>query len=309
MKEIAPGVAWLEINGFVNVYFVGERGGPWALVDASMPGQFETIRDAAQKRYGGGARPEAIYLTHGHYDHAGSAAALAAHWNVPVYAHRSEMPYLTGRSDYPPKDPTVGGTIAFLSRFFPASKGFDLGDTVIELPPPGEALPGMPGWTYVETPGHAPGQVSFFRAEDRTLLAGDAFATMDLDRLTDIVTKRQAFARPPAPFTYDWVAARRSMYRLAELAPVIVGCGHGVPMAGNDLAEHLARFAEDFRIPGGGRYVSEPAITDAERGVVELPPPASDPLVKNMAGLGILALLVWLVYRFVLSGKTRNEEA
>lgn len=305
MKEIAPGVAWLEINGFVNVYFIGERGGPWVLVDAAMPGQFEKIRAAAEERYGGGARPEAIYLTHGHMDHAGSALALAAHWNVPVYVHRNEMPYLTGRSDYPPKDPTVGGAIAFLSRFFPASKGVDLGNTVRELPPPGESLPGMPGWTYVETPGHAPGQVSFFRAADRTLLAGDAFATMNLDKLADIVTKKQRLSRPPVPFTCDWVAVRRSVYRLAELSPLIVGCGHGVPLAGEEIAGNLSRFAEDFRIPGEGRYVAEPARTD-ESGIVELPPPVPDPFVKNVAGMGILALLVWMVFRAIRAGKSKD---
>jgi len=29
------------------------------------------------------------------------------------------MPYLTGRSDYPPKDPTVGGVLAQMARTFP----------------------------------------------------------------------------------------------------------------------------------------------------------------------------------------------
>ena len=56
---------------------------------------------------GAGAPPEAIVLTHGHFDHAGSALQLAEYWDVPIYAHRLEMPYLTGKADYPPPDPTI----------------------------------------------------------------------------------------------------------------------------------------------------------------------------------------------------------
>lgn len=79
---------------------------------------------------------------------------------MPVYAHRLERPFLTGRSSYPPKDPTVGGAMAFLSRFFPAH-ALDLGSRLADLPA-GEP-PGMPGWRWFHTPGHAPGQVAFFR--------------------------------------------------------------------------------------------------------------------------------------------------
>ena len=118
MQEIAPGVAW-TYTSFVNAYFIGEPGGPWALVDTGLPGFSATILAAAAGRYGPDARPEAIFLTHGHFDHAGNALALANHWNVPVYAHRLELPYLTGRSDYAPPDPTVGGAIAMFSRVLP----------------------------------------------------------------------------------------------------------------------------------------------------------------------------------------------
>ena len=35
-------------------------------------------------------KPEAILLTHGHFDHAGGAAELAAHFGIKVYAHERE---------------------------------------------------------------------------------------------------------------------------------------------------------------------------------------------------------------------------
>ena len=33
-------------------------------------------------------------------------------------------------------------------------------------------LPQMPDWTLLETPGHTPGHVSFWREKDGTLLPG-----------------------------------------------------------------------------------------------------------------------------------------
>ena len=294
MRDVAPNVARLtipnEAAGFVNVYVVGEPGGrgPWALVDTGVPGQFDTIRAACEERFGADARPEAIYLTHGHFDHAGSALALATFWDVPIFAHRLEMPYVTGRSPYPPKDPTTGGAIAFLSRFFP-DRGTDLGERVRELPAGGD-LPGLAGWEAHETPGHSPGHVSFFRREDRALIAGDALATVDMDSFAALMTKKRTIARPGTPFTCDWVAARRSLVRLADLEPYTVAAGHGLPLAGPDVAGELRAFAEDFIAPLHGRYVSEPARTD-ENGIVELPPPVPDPLPKTAAGVALAAAL------------------
>src|SRR5438477_2584025 len=162
ITRIAPDVGWLPVS-FVNVYFIGRPGGPWILVDAGLPGRANQILDAAEARFGAGARPEAIVLTHGHFDHAGSVLPLAVQWDVPVYAHRLELPYLTGRSDYPPPDPTVGGGLmaSVMARFFPRA-GTDLGGRVRALPADG-SVPGLPGWRWVHTPGHTPGHVSFFR--------------------------------------------------------------------------------------------------------------------------------------------------
>src|SRR4051812_32428985 len=168
ITRIAPDVGWLPIS-FVNAYFVGRPGGPWILVDTGLPGRAKQIIEAAEARYGVGAPPEAIILTHGHFDHAGSALPLAVYWNVPIYAHRLEMPYLTGKSDYPPPDPTVGGAIAFLSRFMPASAR-NLSGRIRELQP--NEVPGAPGWEWLATPGHSPGHVSLFAQSHRVLLAG-----------------------------------------------------------------------------------------------------------------------------------------
>lgn len=288
LQPVAPGVTRLPIV-FVNVYLLDDPGGGWTLVDAGLPMTAARIRGAAEARYGTGARPDAIVLTHGHFDHAGSALELAREWDVPIYAHPLELPYLTGRSDYPPQDPTIGGAICFLSRFFPHS-GYDFGTRVHPLPGDG-TVPGLPEWRWVHTPGHTPGQVSLFREADRTLVAGDAVTTMDLDSWGAQVTREPELDRPPAPFTPDWTAARRSAERLAELEPEIIAAGHGVPIAGPDVAEALRRFAARFPMPGAGRYVPEPAQADAT-GVVYVPPPVPDPLPGRLAAFALAALAV-----------------
>lgn len=40
------------------------------------------------------AKPEAILLTHGHFDHIGAAMKLHEHYGIPVYAHRAEQEIL-----------------------------------------------------------------------------------------------------------------------------------------------------------------------------------------------------------------------
>lgn len=289
VTRIAPDVGWLPIS-FVNVYFIGTPGEPWVLVDTGLPGSAPKIIESAKARFGGGVAPEAIVLTHGHFDHTGSALALAEYWNVPIYAHPLEMPYLTGRSDYPPADPTTGGAIGFLSRFM-SSRGRDLGERICELSsssgklaasPTGE-VPGAPDWQWIATPGHSPGHISLFRESDRVLIAGDAFATMNMESWSGLLGGRQRLARAGAPFNLDWDQTKESVHKLAELRPSAAACGHGIPRDEPDLPQRLESFAARFRRPRRGRYVLTPATTD-ERGVVALPPAPFDPVPYVTAG-------------------------
>lgn len=287
---VAPDLAYLR-TGIVNLYLFGRPGAPngsWVLIDAGLPGSAGRIFRAAEEWIGPGATPAAIILTHGHFDHVGALPTLAERWDVPVYAHRLELPYLTGRSSYPPPDPTVGGgAMAALSRFYPRGP-IDLGSRVRALPEDG-SVPGMPEWRWLPTPGHTPGHVSLFRETDRTLIAGDAFVTTKQESATAVLTQRPELHGPPAYYTQDWEAARQSVELLAALEPLRVATGHGPPLEGREMLANLHELARNFErlaVPARGRYVRQPAVAD-ERGVVAVPPPVPDPLPRVMLGIGL----------------------
>jgi glyoxylase-like metal-dependent hydrolase (beta-lactamase superfamily II) len=278
----------------VNCFLVGSQGAKdrqWTLIDAAMPWSKRAIMSAAADRFGPHSRPRAIALTHGHFDHVGCAAELAAEWDAPVFAHQLELPYLTGRSSYPPPDATVGGgAMSAMSRFLPKGP-INLGNRVRVLPE-NRSVTGMPEWRWVTTPGHAPGHVSFFRDADRTLIVGDAFVTQRQEAMWGVLTRSPKIRRPPAYFTPDWTLAQESVERLANLEPEIAATGHGWPMRGEVLRSGLAALLRDWdevSVPRYGRYVQSPAITDAE-GVVALPPPVVDRQMIAAAGVTAFAL-------------------
>ena len=291
--RVAPGLAYLR-DRIVNVAFIGSsdgHDGPWVLVDAGLAGSASRIVRAAESLFGPDATPAAIVLTHGHFDHVGSLRELLRRWDVPVYAHELEMPYLTGRSAYPPPDPSVGGgAMTTMSRFFPR-KAINLGDAVLELPADG-AIPAIGEWRWIHTPGHAPGHVSLFRDYDRALVAGDAFVTTKQESLSAMFTQRPKVHGPPAYYTMDWRAAESSVIELADLGPNVVVSGHGIAMRGQRLERELNDLADNFRqvaVPTRGRYVNQPAIAD-RTGVLFVPPPIPDMVGRTVAGVAAVAV-------------------
>jgi glyoxylase-like metal-dependent hydrolase (beta-lactamase superfamily II) len=287
--QVTESLAGLRI-GIVNVYFYGSPNagdGRWVLIDAGLHGSDERIVHAAEELYGEGTRPAAIVLTHGHFDHVGALRDLALLWDVPIYAHELELPYLDGRSAYPPPDPTVGGgAMAALSRLYPRGP-IDVSEWLRTLPADA-AVPGMPGWRWIHTPGHTPGHVSLFQTADATLVAGDAFVTTKQESMLAAITQRPEIHGPPAYYTSDWEAAKESVRRLAALEPEVAATGHGRPLRGPFMRDGLRMLAEDFEtlaVPKRGRYVNAPAIAD-ENGVVSVPPPVRDPLPGILMGIG-----------------------
>ncbi|MGI4870129.1 MAG: MBL fold metallo-hydrolase [Janthinobacterium lividum] len=307
--EVVPGLHVLR-DVFVNLYYAaatpGSPAGPWVLVDTGLPGSATKIKQHAEELFGAGNPPSAILLTHAHFDHAGSLEALLEAWPaVPVYAHELELPYLTGRSSYPPPDPTVGGGLmAYLSFAYPKHP-YNVGERVQPLPADG-SVPGLPGWRWLPTPGHTPGHVSFFREADKLLLVGDAFTTVAGESALATLTQKQVVHGPPAYFTPDWDAARASVELLTGLAPEVAASGHGIAMHGEALRQQLTDLAAHFDTlarPKIGRYAQQPAIADAS-GVRSVPPPLVSPWVKGLAVAGTLLAVVALA----TGGKKRRKK-
>ena len=160
--------------------------------------------------------------------------------------HPLEVPYLAARSPYPTPDPTVGGAIAFLSRF-------DAGDAPPICARICSFCPKMAaclfwkigaGFSRQDT---RPVTFHFSTKADGTLIAGDALATADMDKWSGALFKKpQQIARAGTPFICDWEKSRDSAQLLATLAPRVLACGHGVPMSGEHIAPQLKEFRRQF---------------------------------------------------------------
>lgn len=272
--QVAQGVWGMKLF-FVNIYMIANRRGirqGWTLVDTGPKGSAGKIIAMAEALFGVGTQPLAIVLTHGHPDHAGSVEELLKHWDVPVYSHQLEIPYLSGIASYPPPDPTVGGLMSLLSTFF-SMEPINIGSK-LRIIDTCEGFPEIPEWKIIHTPGHSPGHISLFLPLNTTLIAGDAFATTRSESLICQLSGIKRLSGPPKFITTDWIQAAESVRKLAELEPRIVATGHGPVMRGRELQLALKNLADNFdqtAIPYGGRYADDPAIA-GESGPVYIPP-------------------------------------
>ena len=249
--EIADGVWAIGPWGYTcTTVYVVEAGSGWTLIDAGWPGDGQRI-EAAVAAIAGAQRPQGIVLTHVHPDHEGDARRLAERWGCPVWVSRLELPIATRdfqamRACAMPLDRWVVLPVMNLmggrrrQRIFAAATL----EAVVREFDPSDGAPGMPGWVGVPTPGHTAGHVSLFRPRGRVLLSGDAMVTARIDTLTHLLTRRDGLSGPPWYTTWDGPAVRRSMARLADLAPDVVGSGHGRPITGPRTAEAVADFVE-----------------------------------------------------------------
>jgi glyoxylase-like metal-dependent hydrolase (beta-lactamase superfamily II) len=231
-EQVRPDIYMLDFR-VVNAFILKTGGEHWILVDTGLENSSNFIIEEAENIIGE-TRPDAIILTHGHFDHVGSLKVLTEHWDVPAYIHANELPYITGQKDYPLPDNTKGeGLVTFMSETFPHT-AIDIGDYANALPED-NSIPFAHEWKWVFTPGHSRGHVSLFRETDRILIAGDAISTVKQGSLWSVITQNETLCGPPEYLTEDFWQARESVKKLLGLAPSLLLPSHGRPVEGAAL--------------------------------------------------------------------------
>lgn len=296
--SVAPGI-WRMKDVFVNVFIIESQEQPgWVLVDTGLKSSSAKIKNMIAEVMEPGAVPNAIILTHGHFDHRGSLQQLASEWRIPLYCHHMELPYLTGKAAYPPPDPTVGGGMMASMAFVYPSGPINVPENLHELPADG-SVPHLPDWQWIHTPGHTPGHISLFRKKDGVLIAGDAVVTTKQESVFSVMAQKKVLSGPPKYFTPDWGAAARSVKELAALEPNIIASGHGCSMYGDEARKALHKMAREFwrlGMPESGRYVKEPALFN-EDGPTYVPPRRTNFLLLSVAALTVLTLVGLVIYK------------
>ena len=306
---VAPGV-WGMKDIFVNFYMVqSTETTDWVLVDSGLKWSAAKIKKMANYLFGDDAKPKAIVLTHAHFDHTGSVQNLAEEWDVPVYAHYLEIPYLTGKSSYPPPDASVGGGLmTYMSVVYPKTP-INIWNRVNVLPNDG-SVPFLPEWRYLHTPGHAPGHVSLFRDSDRVLITGDAFVNTNQESAIAVAMQTKIVSGPPKYFTYDWKAAENSVMDLAALQPKVAASGHGKPIRGEQLRDGLLTLSQHFKdvaVPSSGRYVGDAAVPDAN-GFIYIPHKTYDVNTLALKAAGVSALVALAVVLKCQTSKKKRKK-
>lgn len=249
--EIAPDVFCIGPHGLTqtNAYLV-HAGPAWALVDAAWKQDAARIEAAVHTILGADAVPAAILLTHAHPDHLGSARVLSEGWRCPILLHSSEIPIASG--DFAAMEEFAGPLDRWVilpsmraigvRRREAVLRGGSLAGLIRGLEPDG-VISGLPGWTWVATPGHTPGHVSFVREADRIVLTGDALVTLRVNSPSGFLLGRQGLSAPPWYTTWQRRLAATSIQALAALEPTAVGGGHGLPLVGPTTAAAVHEFA------------------------------------------------------------------
>jgi hydroxyacylglutathione hydrolase len=218
MKELAPGV-W-RLSEFprpsINIYLAGD-----VLIDAGR------TWDAGRILKQTGDRDVSLLaLTHVHPDHQGAAKAVCEKRGIPLACHVDDVDAMEGRR--PVQEADRGNFWNRLIRRvwegppYKVERPFNEGDEIA-------------GFRVIHAPGHARGEVIFWRESDRLAICGDVVRNMSY--LTTLPGVRE----PPEIFTYDVAENRRSIRKLADLKPALTLPGHGPEVRGYEEIEDLAR--------------------------------------------------------------------
>ena len=136
-----------------NCYIIYEEGKtPAVIIDPADNGPriLDRCRELA-------VEPEAVLLTHGHFDHIGAVADICRAFPVTVYAGVKEENLI--------RDPQANLSAQFGVGYTAKADRLLKDNDKLELL--GRT------WKVIETPGHTPGSVSYYLAEEELIFSGD----------------------------------------------------------------------------------------------------------------------------------------
>lgn len=202
MQELADDV-W-QLSGFppnnINKYLIGD-----VLIDSGTALDRRRILNDLE-----GRDVSAHALTHAHFDHYGSSHAVCQQLGIPLWAGAKDVEAVeTGKMVGP------GDRMVPAARSHPVARALKEGDEVA-------------GFKVLDTPGHAPGHVSFWRESDRVLLCGDVMWGYNPFIMAGSLMEPYPFVSP------DHELNRESARKLAALRPELVCFGHGKPLRDPD---------------------------------------------------------------------------
>jgi hydroxyacylglutathione hydrolase len=236
LERVADGV-WLlrgDLRGAMNVYFI-EDGDGVVQFDAGTKSMRKKAAAAAQE-LGGLKR---VVLGHAHADHRGTAPYLGA----PVFCHPDEVDDAEGDKAVSTYFNLSLLPVAPVRWIYPTLlRHWDGGPVKIA----GTVAEGdeVAGFRVLHFPGHAPGLIGLWRESDRLALVSDVVYLVDSARLKPLPPGEASVPHPA--FAWNHQEAKRSLRRLAELEPQVVGAGHERPLRGDNLRATLEAAAEKY---------------------------------------------------------------
>lgn len=204
MKQLVPRVERLAQfpRPIINVYLAED-----VLIDAGTTWDRRRIFKQIKNR-----DLSMVALTHVHPDHQGVARDVCLERDIPLACHADDVDAMEGRVQ-------VSGeqiTNPLLKRLQSSWEGPP--HKVSRILNEGDEVA---GFRVVHAPGHARGEVVYFRESDRVAICGDVI------RNISYATGLTGIAEPPETFTYDPAENRRSIRKLADLNPSMILPGHG----------------------------------------------------------------------------------